>query len=60
MSKKYISNAKRIGTSLIPSSCSFCENRPIGILTVSTFFNSQQRWVCNDCRRKFIKGELGV
>lgn len=52
-SKRYnIDDARYNDLNLIPETCSFCENKPIGLMDVRGIFWSRSRWICDDCRRK--------
>jgi hypothetical protein len=53
-----IENVSYCNLNLIPDTCSFCKNEPIGYLTITRFFTTRRRWICNDCRLKWIKGDL--
>jgi len=43
---------------VIPNTCSFCNKKPVALLTIKTLFTKRSRWLCNDCRTKWVKGEL--
>ena len=49
----------------IPDTCAFCTKAPIGLLRIkikSGIFSDKwiNRWVCDDCKHKWITGELFV
>lgn len=59
--KKYnINDVGYSGISFIPKTCSFCKNQPIGILKIKKLFTTKKRWICTDCRIKWVKGELEI
>lgn len=44
----------------IPHTCAFCQKKPIGLLEIKKLFFSCRRWVCSECKHKWIKGELSI
>lgn len=59
--KKYnVDDVSFCTVTYIPNTCAFCAEKPVGLLEVKYVFRNRAYWICDSCRRKWIKGELTV